>query len=100
MEASSSGLDGGNEVAQNDTPAAAAPHVDRRRRVGPRAGHGPEGRVQQDAEEEAVKDHPRAAGASPPGPTGRRPWSRGLLGAGAAALARRALCCGAARGPR
>ena len=84
----SNGLDGGDQVAQNDTPAAAGPASTDVAAAGPAPDMVPKGAYNKTSEEEAVKDHPRAAGASSPGPTaGSRRGRAALLGAGRWSLA-------------
>jgi MYXO-CTERM domain-containing protein len=91
MENVSSGLDGGNEIAQNDTPAAAAPQSTEVVASGPAPDMVPKGAFNRTPEEEAVKDHPSGCGCVAAGADGGSPWTRWLLGAGAAALIAAAL---------
>jgi hypothetical protein len=91
MENVSTGLDGGNEVAQNDTPAAAAPQSTDVAASGPAPDMVGKGAFNATSEEEAVKDHPSGCGCIAAGLDGASPWSRGLLGVGAAALVAAAL---------
>jgi len=91
MENVSSGLDGGNEIAQNDTPTAAAPQSTDVVASGPAPDMVPKGAFNQTPEEEAVKDHPSGCGCVVAGADGGSPWSRALLGAGAIALVAAAL---------
>jgi MYXO-CTERM domain-containing protein len=86
MENVSSGLDGGNQVAQNDTPAAAAPTSTDVSASGPAPDMIGKGAFNSTPEEEAVKDHPSGCGCITAGADGSSPWSRGLLAVGAAAL--------------
>ncbi len=86
MEAVGSGLDGGSEeVAQNDTPTSAGPASTDVASAGPAPDMVPKGAFNATSEEEAVKDHPSGCGCIVAGADGELP-SRGLLGAGAAAL--------------
>jgi hypothetical protein len=91
MENFSNGLDGGNELAQNDVPAAAAPQSTDVVASGPAPDMVPKGAFNSTSEEEAVKDHPSGCGCIAAGVDGASPWSRGLLGVGAAALVAAAL---------
>jgi hypothetical protein len=91
MESVSSGLDGGSEVAQNDMPAAAGPTSTDVVASGPAPDMVPKGAFNSTSEEEAVKDHPSGCGCVAAGAEGGSPWSRGLLGAGPAALLAAAL---------
>jgi MYXO-CTERM domain-containing protein len=86
MEAVGSGLDGGDQVAQNDTPSSAGPTSTDVASAGPAPDMVPKGAFNATSEEEAVKDHPSGCGCVVAGADGGSPWSRGLLGAGAAAL--------------
>ncbi len=91
MEAVSSGLDAGDQVAQNDTPAAAGPTSTDVAASGPAPDMIPKGAFNATPEEEAVKDHPSGCGCVVAGADGASPLSHGLLGAGAAALVALAL---------
>ena len=91
MENVSTGLDGGNELAQNDTPAAAAPQSTEVVASGPAPDMVPQGAFKSTSEEEAVKEHPSGCGCVAAGADGSSSWSRGLLGVGAVALVAAAL---------
>ncbi len=91
MESVSSGLDGGDQVAQNDTPSAAGPTSTDVTAAGPAPDMIGKGAFNSTPEEEAVKDHPSGCGCIVAGADGGSPLSRGLLGAGAAALVALAL---------
>jgi MYXO-CTERM domain-containing protein len=91
MEAVGSGLDGGNEIAQNDTPTAAAPQSTDVVASGPAPDMVPKGSFNSTPDEEAVKDHPSGCGCVVAGTDGGSPWSHALLGGGAAALLAAAL---------
>lgn len=74
LEAVSSGIDAGPQVAQNDTPAAVATSNEVQAE-GPAPAMVPSGAYNKTAEEEAVQDHPKgcgcvAAGLDPAGATG------------------------------
>jgi MYXO-CTERM domain-containing protein len=86
MEAVGSGIDGGDQVAQNDTPSSAGPTSTDVAAAGPAPDMVPKGAFNATSEEESVKDHPSGCGCVVAGADGGSPWSRGLLGAGAAAL--------------
>jgi MYXO-CTERM domain-containing protein len=86
MEAVGSGLDGGDQVAQNDTPSSAGPTSTDVSAAGPAPDMVPKGAFNATSEEEAVKDHPSGCGCVVAGADGGSPWSRALLGAGAVAL--------------
>ena len=86
IESVSSGLDGGDQVAQNDTPSSAGPASTDVTPSGPAPDMVPKGAFNSTSEEEAVKDHPSGCGCVVAGADGGSPWSRALLGVGAAAL--------------
>jgi hypothetical protein len=84
MEAVSSGIDGGSQVAQNDTPSGAGPASTDVVASGPAPDMVPKGAFNSTSEEESVKDHPSGCGcivAGSPEFAGA-----GALGAGASAL--------------
>jgi MYXO-CTERM domain-containing protein len=91
IESVSNGLDGGDQVAQNDTPTSAGPTSTDVAAAGPAPDMVPKGAFNSTSEEEAVKDHPSGCGCVVAGADGGSPWSRGLLGAGAVALLAAAL---------
>jgi hypothetical protein len=62
LEAVSSGIDGGQEVAQNDTPAAAVANSNDVKEEGPAPSMVPGAAYNKTAEEEAVQDHPKGCG--------------------------------------
>jgi hypothetical protein len=61
LEAVSSGIDAGPEVAQNDTPAAVSTS-NSVQAEGPAPSMVPSGAYNKTAEEEAVQDHPKGCG--------------------------------------
>jgi hypothetical protein len=83
MESVSSGIDGGSQVAQNDTPSSAGPASTDVVASGPAPDMVPKGAFNSTAEEESVKDHPSGCGCVVAGADG---WSGGALGGGAAVL--------------
>jgi len=83
MESVSSGIDGGSQVAQNDTPSSAGPASTDVVASGPAPDMVPKGAFNATSEEESVKDHPSGCGCVVAGADG---WAGGTLGAGAAAL--------------
>jgi MYXO-CTERM domain-containing protein len=91
IEAVSSGLDGGGQVAQNDDPASAGPTSTDVAAAGPAPDMVPKGAFNSTSEEEAVKDHPSGCGCVVAGADDGSRASQGLLGAGAAALLAAAL---------
>src|ERR1700722_12303375 len=91
IESGDNGLDGGDQVAQNDTPTSAGPTSTDVAAAGPAPDMVPKGAFNSTSEEEAVKDHPSGCGCVVAGADGGSPWSRGLLGAGAVALLAAAL---------
>ncbi len=91
LEAVSNGIDGGAEVAQNDTPAAAVANSDDVKAEGPAPSMVPNGAYNKTAEEEAVQDHPKGCGCVAAGLDSRAGATGlpALLGLGALAFARR-----------
>jgi MYXO-CTERM domain-containing protein len=95
MESVSSGLDGGSQVAQNDTPTSAGPASTDVAPAGPAPDMVPQGAFHKTAEEETVQDHPSGCGCVVAGAQ-----SRGAVGAGAAALLGIAIVLGRRRRSR
>jgi MYXO-CTERM domain-containing protein len=95
MESVSSGLDGGSQVAQNDTPTSAGPASTDVPTAGPAPDMVPQGAFNRTSEEETVQDHPSGCGCVAAGVE-----SRGVFGAGAAALFGLALVFGRRRHSR
>ena len=83
MENVSSGIDGGSQVAQNDTPSSAGPASTDVASAGPAPDMIGKGAYNSTPEEEAVKDHPSGCGCFVGGDGG---WSGGALGLGAMGL--------------
>jgi hypothetical protein len=81
MENVTSGLDGGQQVAQNDTAAAPVSNTDVAAE-GDAPDMVPKGAYNKTAEEEAVHGHPNGCGCVAAGLEGRGVWSVGGLGAG------------------
>jgi hypothetical protein len=84
MESVSSGIDGGSQVAQNDSPGGAGPASTDVVASGPAPDMGPKGAFNSTSEEESVKDHPSGCGCIVAGSPEFE--GAGALGAGASAL--------------
>jgi hypothetical protein len=92
LEAVSSGIDAGPEVAQNDTPAAAVANSNDVRAEGPAPSMVPSGAYNKTAEEEAVQDHPKGCGCVAAGLD-----ANAFGGLGISALVSLGLCLAVAR---
>jgi MYXO-CTERM domain-containing protein len=82
IEAVGSGIDGGSDTAQNDTPSSAGPASTDVAASGPAPSMVPAGAYNTTPEDEAVQGHPKGCGCVVAGAS--EPWSNGALGAAGA----------------